>query len=221
MSSIRRPVTLVLASTAAVVYAACSSGSYGGSTTASGACSDVCNKQEACGDIDSVAATQCNTKCSADAQQINAVASTCLNESDILYATEQCLARACPDYAACLTTLPACLTGGTGGTTTTSGTGGTGTGGGTTTGTMPTGVACTETSGSFTVCIVYTSGVSECPPNTTQLPSNTCPTANELGYCTVSDGGTSGDVYFYSTGGFTASQAQSLCMGQGGTWTPA
>jgi hypothetical protein len=223
MSSIPRPEILVLAASLGA-YAACGSGSSG-ATTAAGACADVCNKQEACGDIDSVAANQCTTKCSADAQQINALATNCLNEGDILAATEQCLSRACTDYAACLTTLPACLTsggtggGGTGGGT---GTGGTGTGGSTTgttgTTTLPTGLSCTETMSGITLCEVITNpSVTTCPTGATQVSS--CPTADVLGYCTLGDGGL-GRVYFYSTGGFTASSAQSFCSGEGGTWTP-
>jgi len=221
MLSIRRPVLLVLVATLGAL-AACGSSSSG--TTAASACADVCNKQEACGDIDSVVAAQCTTKCSADAQVLNAAASACLNESDILTATAQCLSRPCPDYASCLTTLPACLT--TGRTTTSAGsggagTGGAGTGGGTTsTGTgVPTGVGCTETTAGLTFCEVRSATMTTCPTGSTQVSS--CPTANVLGQCTIGSGSGMGVVYFYSTGGVAASTAQGACTELGGTWTPA
>jgi hypothetical protein len=222
MPTIRRSVILVLVATLGTV-AACSSGS--GGTTAASACADGCNKQEACGDIDSVTAAQCTTKCSADAQVLDAAASMCLNESDILAATEQCLSRACTDYASCLTTLPACLTGG--GTTTTKGTGGTGTGGtgtgGNTTGTtitVPTGTGCAETMDGVSLCEVLTSTETMCPTGATQVSS--CPKANLLGSCTITSGGAMDVIYFYSTGGSTASAAQTACTELGnGTWTPA
>ena len=225
MLSIRGPVILVLVAT----LGACPACSSGG-TTAASACADVCHKQEACGDIDSVVATQCTTKCSANAQVLEAAASKCLNASDILAATEQCLSRLCPDYQSCLTTLPACLTnGGAGGAGAGgagaggagaggAGTGGAGTGGaGTGGGTVGTGAGCFGTTAGLTYCAVLPStAMDTCPAGSTQVSS--CPTANLLGQCTSSGGIT----YMYSNGGVTADSAKHGCTSLlNGTWTPA
>jgi hypothetical protein len=59
-----------------------------------------------------------------------------------------------------------------------------------------------------------------CPTGATQVSS--CPTANLLGTCTITSGTTMGVIYFYSTGGSTASAAEGACTALGkGTWTPA
>lgn len=98
-------------------------------------CASVCNKAETCGDTNSVDANQCRTSCAANADVAQATLNTCMNKSDIVSATSQCLDRACSDYQACLITLPSCngdgsvTSGGAGGNSGGSGIGGSGIGG--------------------------------------------------------------------------------------------
>ena len=179
-----------------------------GSATA--ACTQKCDKQEECGDIDSVKAQQCRNQCDARADLADADLELCINKSDILSAYAECFGRACADYAACLNTLPGCA--GAGYTST-----GTYTGTGTGTGTSGGSFACDQTSSSYHVCVKYLDAGSStvCPSGTTQVSA--CPTADLLGICTV----TTGAVYYYGATGITASQAAQSCTGSGGTWSEA
>jgi hypothetical protein len=181
----------------------------GGLKSATSACTERCDKAETCGDIDSVNAQQCRNKCDANAEVADAYLELCLNKSDILSAESECLGRACTDYAACLSTVPACKA--TGYTTTYTGTHTyTSTGGG--------GLACDAMSGTTHECIQYTSstGGATCPSGSTQVVA--CSTGNLLGVCSLNAASGSGAVYYYAGGAITASQASQACSAAGGTW---
>ncbi|APR87577.1 hypothetical protein A7982_12926 [Minicystis rosea] len=78
------------------------------SSSVGGTCYTACDKQEACGDIDSVKADQCRAKCDANAELADAELDKCINKDDMISATNECLNRACSDYAKCLITIPLC-----------------------------------------------------------------------------------------------------------------
>jgi hypothetical protein len=67
------------------------------------------------------------------------------------------------------------------------------------------------------------SGNAMCPSGSTEVSS--CPTANEIGNCSVSisAGGASATsvTYYYSDSGVTADAAKMSCEQGGGTWTAA
>ncbi|MFT3765454.1 MAG: hypothetical protein QM820_08070 [Minicystis sp.] len=174
---------------------ACSSG-------ASGSCNSQCDKQETCGDIDSVKADQCRAKCDANADVAEATLDACINKSDILSATSECLARACSDYAQCLTTIPACKHGGSTGSGTVN----------------PGSVACESSGGGPHVCYELNTMIA-CPSGTT--PVTACSQANLLGSCSIGSGGASLTEYFYTDGPLSSDTAQQTCQQSGGTWTPA
>jgi hypothetical protein len=88
-------------STVLVSIAACGGG-------AGGECASICDKAQQCGDIDSVKGDQCRAKCDANADTLQQNLDKCINAGDIVSATNECLSRACSDYAKCLLTLPAC-----------------------------------------------------------------------------------------------------------------
>jgi hypothetical protein len=123
-----KPRTLLVAALVTLGLAAAAP-ACGGLKSATGACTERCDKAETCGDIDSVNAQQCRNKCDANAEVADAYLELCLNKSDILAAESECLGRACTDYAACLSTVPGCKATGY------TGTGGSYTGPGTYTGT--------------------------------------------------------------------------------------
>lgn len=174
---------------------ACSSG-------ASGSCHSQCDKQETCGDIDSVKADQCRAKCDANADVAEATLDACINKSDILSATSECLARACSDYAKCLTTIPTCKHGGSTGSGTTINPGSK--------------VSCDQSSGGVHFCYELSTG--SCPSGTS--PVTACSEANLLGTCQLVAGNSSATEYFYSSGGFDAATAKQTCEQLKGTWIP-
>jgi hypothetical protein len=181
----------------------------GGLKSATSACTERCDKAETCGDIDSVKAQQCRNKCDADAEVADAYLDLCLNKSDILSAESECLGRACTDYAACLSTVPACKA--TGYTTTYTGTY-------TYTNTEGGSLACDSASATGHECIQYAGGTggNTCPPDTTKVSA--CSTSNLLGICSLSAAMGSASIYYYAGGAITASQASQACTSAGGTW---
>jgi hypothetical protein len=215
MRSLHCLVAFAALASAPLVVPACSSALGGGGGTATSACTASCDKEETCGDIDSVAASQCTNKCLANADVANAELNACINKSDILAAINQCLGRACSDYMSCLTTVPLCKT--VGGTTTITGAGGSGT----TTTTVTSGVttSCDGTTSGIHVCeTVQGPTAITCPMNTSQVSA--CSTTGLLGTCKVTMSGNTATEYFYSGGPINAATAQQACMQMNGTWTP-
>jgi hypothetical protein len=85
------------------------------------------------------------------------------------------------------------------------------------------GTACTEKTGTTQVCVTYSGGDSSdygtactAAGGTT---SSSCPTANALGTCALTEAGVSETETYYSGGALTASTAQSACTESGGKWT--
>jgi hypothetical protein len=207
MSSIR---TLVVSTVAVLAGSALFAGGCGGS--AGSTCHSLCDKEYACGDIDSVKADQCRNKCDADADVTNALLDKCINKGDILSATSECLGRACSDYAKCLGTIPICKGGGTsgsssGGITSSSG------------GPPPGSTACDQDNGSFHICAEVSGSTQTCPSGSTSVDA--CSTSGLLGTCTLTSGSVTEIEFFYDGGSITAAQAEQACASSNGQWSGA